>query len=80
MEAIRKIVTLEDRVLRIELPESYRDKTVELIILATEEPAKASEPTVDYKRMYGSLKSGLTMEQIDEQLNALREEWTRDIS
>ena len=78
MEAIRKIVTLEDRILQIDLPESHRDKTEELIIFATEEQTKATKPNVDYKSMYGSL--GLTMEQIDEQLNTLRAEWTRDIS
>jgi hypothetical protein len=81
MEAIRRIVTLDARVLKIELPESYRDKTIELIILpAEEEVSKVEEVKTDYKKLYGSLKSNLTIEQIDEQLKSLRDEWTRDIS
>ncbi len=72
---------MENRVLKIELPESYRDKTVELIILPTEEEInKVEEVKVDYKKLYGSLKSNLTIQQIDEELKSLRDEWTRDIS
>ncbi len=80
MEAIRKIVTLEDRILRIELPESYRDKTVELIILPAEEKEQSlvNEEKVDYKSLQGAWKSKLTDKELDERLKALRDEWSRD--
>jgi hypothetical protein len=58
------------------------NKTVELIILRADEKSftVVSEEAVDYEKLYGSLSSGLTIEQIDEQLQALRKEWQRDIS
>lgn len=81
MEAIRRIVLVRDNKVTVELPEGYNNKAVELIILkAAEEPAEnVSEPKVDFDAMYGSLKSGLTIEQIDAELKALRNEWERDI-
>ena len=81
MEAIRKIVTVKDNVLRVVLPDHYNNKQVELIILPAEDmPSQVEEKKVDYEKYYGSLKSGLTIEEIDEQIKALRSEWERDIS
>lgn len=86
MEAIRKIVTVKDNVLRVVLPDHYNDKRVELIILPAETeaedvPSQVQESKMDYyEKFYGSLKSGLTIEEIDEQIKALRSEWDRDIS
>jgi hypothetical protein len=61
---------------------TINNKTVELIILRADEKSftVVSEEAVDYEKLYGSLSSGLTIEQIDEQLQALRKEWQRDIS
>lgn len=71
MEVIRKIVTLKDRVLHIELPESYRDKTVELIILTVEQikPGQVEEK-VDYKSVQWTWKCKLTDIELDERLKA----------
>ena len=81
MEAIRKIVTVKDNVLRVVLPDHYNNKQVELIILPAEDvPSQVEEKKVDYEKLYGSLKSGLTIEEIDDQIKALRSEWERDIS
>lgn len=32
-----------------------------------------------FDKFYGSVKSGMTLEQIDQHLNELRKEWERDI-
>jgi hypothetical protein len=82
MEAIRKLVKVKDNIIHIELPANYNNKTVELIILRADEKSSTvvNEEAVDYEKLYGSLSSGLTVEQIDEQLQALRKEWQRDIS
>jgi hypothetical protein len=82
MEAIRRIIKVKDNAIRIELPENYNNKTVELIILPAAEElySKVEEDKVDYEKLYGSLNSGLTIDQIDEQLKALRSEWEKDIS
>jgi hypothetical protein len=82
MEAIRKLVTVKDNIIHIELPANYNNQTVELIILRADEKSftVVNEDAVDYEKLYGSLSSGLTIEQIDEQLQALRKEWQRDIS
>jgi hypothetical protein len=81
MEAIRRIVTIKDNVLKVVLPDHYNNKQVELIILPTEEsPSEVREGKVDYEKLYGSLNSGLTSEEIDRQLKDLRREWERDLS
>ena len=81
MEAIRKIVTIKDNVLSVVLPDQYNNTQVELIILpAGSGPSQVNEEKFDYKKYYGSLKSGLTVEEIAEQLKSLRSEWERDIS
>ncbi|MBT1697765.1 hypothetical protein KK083_12810 [Fulvivirgaceae bacterium PWU4] len=87
MEAIRKIVTVKDNVL-VKLPDSYNNKKVEVIIMPVDEfQAQTSAPyTVQeekagyHKNFYGSIKLGMTVEQIDKELKALRDEWERDIS
>lgn len=81
MEAIRKIVTVKDNQLNITLPEDYNGKRVELIILPAEDNVNmVEEKKVDYKKYYGSLKLGITMDDIDKELKTLRDEWERDIS
>lgn len=88
MEAIRKIVTVKDNVLKVVLPDSYNDKKVELIILPVDEPyvqtenlSVVKEEKVDYfTQFYGKMKSTLTEEELDKKLKSLRDEWNRDIS
>ena len=81
METIRKILTVKDNMLQIVLPDEYNNKRVELIILpAEEETAKVEEKKVDYSKYYGTLKSGLSVDEIDKQLRELRSEWDRDPS
>lgn len=82
MEAVRRIVTVKDNVLKVTLPDSYNDKKVELIIMPVDEPEglQVEEPKFNYTRLYGSIKLGMTVEQIDKELKTLRDEWERDIS
>lgn len=87
MEAIRKIVTVKDNVLKVVLPDSYNDRKVELIILPADEsqagtyPSIVEEEKVDYfTKFYGKMKSNLTDEELDKKLKSLRDEWNRDIS
>lgn len=89
MDAIRKIVTVKDNVLEVVLPDSYNDKKVEVIIMPVDE-SRAAQATAPYiaqeekagyhKNLYGSIKLGMTVEQIEKELKALRDEWERDIS
>ena len=82
MEAIRKIVTVKDNVLRVVLPDHYNNKQVELIILpaeAEEAPSQVQESKTDYySKFYGTMKSNLSQDELDKKLNILREEWKRD--
>ena len=49
-------------------------------ILNTTSPSVPAKPELSFfDRFYGSTKSGMTIEQIDNQLNELRNEWERDI-
>lgn len=78
MEAIRRILTVKNNVLNIILPDNYKDKKVELIIFPVEEEIMKAK--IDYDQFYGSLKSGLSIDEIDLQLKTIRNEWERDIS
>jgi hypothetical protein len=81
MEAIRKIVTVRDNLVQIELPDSFNDKKVELIIFPSEEiPNVSTKEKFDYSQLYGSLNLGMSIDEIDKELKALRSEWERDIS
>ena len=81
MEAIRKIVTVRNNALNVVLPDHFNNREVELIILPTESlPQKVEESQTNYySKFYGSIKSGLTQEEIDKKLKDLRDEWNRDI-
>ncbi len=84
MEAIRKIVTVKDNILKVMLPDYFNGKKVELIILSTDEyeavTPNVQEPKMDYQSLYGSVKFNKSIEEIDKELKALRDEWDRDIS
>jgi hypothetical protein len=96
MDAIRKIVTVRDNVLKVVLPDSYNDKNVELIILPADEtglsqaeasPSVVHEEKINYEekidyftKFYGKMKSNLSEEELDKKLKSLRDEWNRDIS
>lgn len=64
MEALKKIVKLKDNVLNVVLPEHFRAKTIELIVLATNEPhASAPDRTTllaRYKKEYEGLQLDIT--------------------
>jgi hypothetical protein len=80
MEAIRKIMRVKDNTLTVTLPDNYNDKEVELIILPAEDHLQVSEEPVDYfSKYYGSMKTNMSVEEIDQKLKELREEWNRDI-
>jgi len=60
MEAIRKVVTLRDNVLNLILPERFRARTIELIVL-TDDGADATKKDREalmarYKKQYAGLR------------------------
>jgi hypothetical protein len=60
MEAIRKVVTLRDNVLNLILPERFRARTIELIVLTddgADAPSKDREALMArYKKQYADLR------------------------
>ncbi len=79
MEAYRKILTVKDSILEILLPEIFRNRKIEVIILPSESIAdeKFIASKYDFTQYYGKIKSGLSLEEIDQQLKSLRGEWDR---
>ena len=82
MEAFRKIVVVKDNILKVELPDSFNGRQVELIVLPAEEGiTKVDEPEADYFSLfYGKINSELSEEEVDKKLKSLRQEWNRDLS
>jgi hypothetical protein len=78
MEAFRKIVTVSDVLLKILVPENFRNRKVEVIIIPSESESdqiSLSEP--DLTKFYGRIKSGLDISEIDKKLKLIRSEWGR---
>ena len=76
MDAIRRIVTAKDIILQVLLPESFRNKQLEVIILPTQDTQDIIEiKKFDFTQLYGKLRSGMSIEEIDEKIKLMRSEW-----
>jgi hypothetical protein len=77
MDAIRRIVTAKDIVLQVLLPETFRNKQLEIIILPTEDTDEVlnQHKKFDFTQLYGKLKSGMGIDEIDEKIKQMRSEW-----
>lgn len=54
-------------------------QTVKIIGPQIPQKNEKQKPPSLFQRYYGAIKSNETIDEIDEQLKKLREEWTRDI-
>lgn len=76
-------MTVKDNTLKVMLPDYFNGKQAELILPADEYDTvtpTVQEPKVDYESLHGSVKLNKSIEEIDKELKALRDEWERDIS
>ena len=77
MRAFKSMYTVKNRQLIIDLPDEFTDSEVEVIVLqAGSDPTKE---TMDLSALKGSINTGLTVEEVDAQLQKIRSEWERDI-
>lgn len=81
MQAYRTHSVVHNGQVTVQLPEGFENSDVEVIIL------KSSSTSIHkrlkkgkFSKYRGILKTGLSIEEIDAQLKALREEWERPIS
>jgi hypothetical protein len=79
MKATRKFVVVKDNMVSLQLPPNLNGKKVEVIVIESEEEeySVVKEPAVNWEEMYGSMKSNLSIEEIDARVRALRNEWDR---
>lgn len=76
MEALRVIKTPKKGKITITLPEELRTRErLEVIVLPAEEGAVARD--FDPTQFRGSIKLGMSLEQIDRQCRKMRDEWER---
>lgn len=80
MQAYRTHSVVHNGQVIVQLPEGFENTDVEIIVLKSSstgigKPGKKGK----FKKYRGILKTGLTIEEIDAQLKALREEWERPI-
>ncbi len=77
MEAMRTIQTVENGQICLQLPEQFWGEEVEILVLRTQESARAQETsaneTFDPRRFYGVAQE--PREAIDDYLRSLREGW-----
>ena len=77
MQALRKIVTVKDNLLRVVLPADFKADKVEIIVLAIEEHDKPNK-LKNSERFSGAI-SKETAGKLHKHLNEIRNEWERDI-
>ncbi len=80
MQAYRTHSVVHNGQVVVQLPEGFENTDVEIIVLKSSstsiaQPSKKGK----FKKYRGILKTGLTIEEVDAQLKALREEWERPI-
>ena len=80
MQAYRTHSVVHNGQVVVQLPEGFENTDVEIIVL------KSSTTSIDnlrekgkFDKYFGILKTGLTIEEIDDQLKILRDEWERPI-
>lgn len=70
MQALREIRTVSDTKIIIDLPEYFRQKEIEIIIIPyRDQPLKST----DFSKYFGIM----TIENLEDEIRALREEWNR---
>lgn len=78
MQAYRTHSVVHNGQVVVQLPEGFENTDVEIIVLKSSPKSKSSQlKKGKFRRYYGILKSGLTIDEIDAQLNKIREEWER---
>ncbi|MCA9873835.1 MAG: hypothetical protein KC441_09275 [Anaerolineales bacterium] len=77
MQALRFVQTPKDGKIIIELPAYLRSQPVEVIVLAGVEAV--ASPEGDARQFRGTLRLDRSVEEIEDDLRTLRDEWDRHI-
>jgi hypothetical protein len=79
MQAYRTRAKVEEGQVIVQLPDVFSDTEVEVIILPSESAPAIPKAKKNMSKYRGVLKTGLSREAIDKQLQTLRDEWERPI-
>lgn len=79
MQAYRTHVKVQEGKVIVQLPETFAHAEVEVIVLPSESKSDDSPKSKKMSKYRGVLKTGLSREHIDSQLQKLRDEWERPI-
>ena len=81
IQAYRTHSTVKDGQVTIRLPEGFENSDVEVIVLQTNPASRMTRRSKGrFSKFRGSLKTGLSIEELDAQLQKLRDEWERPLS
>lgn len=81
MQAYRTHSIVKNGQVTVQLPEGFENSDVEVIVLQTQPSAGAVHSKKHhFAKFRGSLKTGLSREELDLQLQKLRDEWERPLS
>ena len=72
--------TVKNGQLIIDLPVNFDNTNVEVVVSQIGYAAVSDKPRKDMSKYIGIFKNKQTIEQIDEQLQNIRNEWARDFS
>jgi len=77
MQALRKIISVEDNLLKVVLPDDFKADKVEIIVLPVEDHNKQKK--LKNSERFSSAISKETADKLHKHLNDVRNEWERDI-
>lgn len=81
MQAYRTHSIVKNGQVTVLLPEGFENSDVEVIVLQTQPAAnQAPGQKRHFAKSRGSLKTGLSRDELDAQLKNLRDEWERPLS
>lgn len=79
MEAIRIIKKPINGEVVIDLPESFADNEVEVIVMPVQKDrSDVDERAFDPEKYRGALKVKMSLEEIEQECKEMRDEWDRD--
>ncbi|MBK7938692.1 MAG: hypothetical protein IPJ82_17110 [Lewinellaceae bacterium] len=79
MQAYRTHAKVEEGQVVVQLPKTFAGTEVEVIILPSESTPAIPKAKKNMSKYRGVLKTGISRETIDKQLQSLRDEWERPI-
>lgn len=80
MQAYRTRLVVKNSRITIQLPEGFENSDVEVIVVQSSLNQPVRGQRKSFAKFRGSLQTGLSQQELDEELLKMRDEWERPLS